>query len=98
MADSIVYSSVFGAVLASLAPLETSPVAEQKIEAAEQKIDPYNVSGGVDEAVDPAVPGRDVVDAPALLHWAGRTKPWSAEVAPEQDRWFAASARAAMSA
>ena len=26
------------------------PIAEQKIEAAEQKIDPYNVSGGVDEA------------------------------------------------
>ena len=26
------------------------PVAEQKIEAAEQKIDPYNVSGGVDES------------------------------------------------
>ncbi|SDS66450.1 Glycosyl transferase family 8 [Friedmanniella luteola] len=49
---------------------------------------------GPDRAVLPPrwhrVPGRDVVDHDvALLHWAGRTKPWSPDLAPEQDRWWA---------
>ena len=44
------------------------------------------------------VPGRDVVEGAALLHWAGRTKPWSAEVTPARERWSAAAARAGVRA
>ena len=37
------------------------------------------------------VPGRDAVDDAALLHRAGRTKPWSDDLAIGQERWFAAA-------
>ncbi len=52
---------------------------------------------GPDRAVVPqqwyAVPGRSVLSNPALLYWADRTKPWSKDVAVEQQRWFAESSR-----
>ncbi len=35
------------------------------------------------------VPGRSVITEPALVHWSGEIKPWSAERAPERDRWHA---------
>ena len=39
------------------------------------------------------VPTRSAEPSPLLLHWAGAGKPWTADVAPEQARWFAMAAR-----
>ncbi|MBP2415294.1 glycosyltransferase [Microlunatus capsulatus] len=48
---------------------------------------------GPDRAVLPTrwhrVPGRDLTEDAALLHWAGRTKPWSDELVLDQERWDA---------
>ena len=50
---------------------------------------------GPDRAIVPtrwfAVPGRSVIAHPALVYWADRTKPWSDDVAVEQQRWLEAS-------
>ncbi len=35
------------------------------------------------------VPGRSLISDPALVHWSGPIKPWSAELVPERDRWHA---------
>ncbi len=40
-----------------------------------------------------AVPGRSAVSEPALTHWSEATKPWSNDVAPDQQRWHAARDR-----
>lgn len=37
------------------------------------------------------VPGRSAVPDPALLHWADRGKPWSADVVRDQEVWLAAA-------
>ncbi len=36
------------------------------------------------------VPSRNPVVDPALVHWAEAPRPWSSDVAPEQQRWFTA--------
>jgi len=40
-----------------------------------------------------AVPGRSIIEDPALLHWSEEPRPWSDDVAREQQRWFAARAQ-----
>jgi lipopolysaccharide biosynthesis glycosyltransferase len=34
------------------------------------------------------VPTRNHEDEPALLHWVDEAKPWTADYAPEQERWL----------
>jgi lipopolysaccharide biosynthesis glycosyltransferase len=40
-----------------------------------------------------AVPGRSAVADPALVHWGEPTKPWSSDLAPDRERWYAARDR-----
>lgn len=39
------------------------------------------------------VPGRSAVNNPALTHWSEPTKPWSRDLVPDQQRWYAARNR-----
>jgi hypothetical protein len=53
-----------------------------------------HLEAGPDRAVVPgrwhSVPGRSRLVDPALLHWSDPTKPWSSDVAPEQEQWLTA--------